>query len=240
MAVKRRGVPSLLWLLLGMWLFWLARERWNAADPAGTAPRSAPEYDNAASRATPPREKHPVAQPPPAIADPSSEPAAPPGLTVALLEEIIAALRNEDRTAARRAAVRAGGVPGIATVRAALEAVPDPNFLVERGIMAHRGNEIIIMHRGQPRAVTPLSSINGEIQATIADADGSLRNVEFRVDQLGATERLRWFPPPENAAEFAARAILELASGNSAAVAASAPHCGALAPVFAHAALTGD
>lgn len=250
----------ILWLLLGAWFgivfndrignplglpFSLATARAGVQLPAlPSAPAPAPRL--AAPQPTPPAAGNPTGVSPgkpPARITPPRDPTASPGasgpLPAELVHELHAALSQGGAVAARLAV--AGPVNGIgqdelASLRTALDSLPDPAALVADGLMARRGELITIEYLGRARQVVPLSVLNGELQTEFVSPDGSRRPVAIRIDKLTPAECLRWLPAPTDARDHVAACLLAMAAADRAALQTHGPLTGLLAPVFAYAA----
>ena len=123
--------------------------------------------------------------------------------------------------------------PGIEAIRDALKSLPPPLAAVEAGLLAQRGQEIVIRFQGRDRKILPRAVVNGELQAEFLADDGTSRPVAFPIDKLDASEQLRWIPEPQTPADHAVACILALRAGEKERFRALRDRTGALAPLFA-------
>jgi hypothetical protein len=257
-APARGGNPFALWLLLMLWFVWLANER--LGNPLGLPPGlvvdiGLPRLDRPATPAAPAADPPPGRPPEPAVpavawtpAPPATSTAAPPAEDAAapvipapslmpLLADAAAQLGSGDTAGAvaRLDALLAASpsAPGIEAIRDALKSLPPPLAAVEAGLLAQRGQEIVIRFQGRDRKILPRAVVNGELQAEFLSDDGTSRPVAFPIDKLDAAEQLRWLPEPQTPADHAVACILALRAGEKERFRALRGRTGALAPLFA-------
>jgi hypothetical protein len=123
--------------------------------------------------------------------------------------------------------------PGIEAIRDALKSLPPPLAAVEAGLLAQRGQEIVIRFLGRDRKILPRAIIDGNLQAEFLADDGTSRPVAFAIDKLDAAEKLRWLPEPQTPTDHAIVCLLALQAGDLERVRAHRSRTGALAPLFA-------
>ena len=122
--------------------------------------------------------------------------------------------------------------PGIGAIRDALKSLPPPLAAVEAGLLAQRGQEIVIRFQGRDRKILPRAIVDGNLQAEFLADDGASRPVAFPIDKLDAAEQLRWLPEPRTPVDHAVTCILALRAGDLERVRAHRARTGALAPLF--------
>ena len=122
--------------------------------------------------------------------------------------------------------------PGIEAIRDALKSLPPPLAAVETGLLAQRGQEIVIRFQGCDRKIQPRAIIDGNLQAEFLADDGTSRPVAFAIDKLDAAEQLRWIPEPRTTADHAIVCLLALRAGDLERVRAHRARTGVLAPLF--------
>jgi hypothetical protein len=217
--------------------------RFRVAEP-GEQPSVAPALPPAAPAATPPTPAVEAVPVLPAATAGSTTDAAPapgggesPAPASHGLAETAARLATGDvaGAVARLDALLAASpsAPGIEAIRDALKSLPPPLAAVEAGLLAQRGQEIVIRFLGRDRKILPRAIIDGNLQAEFLADDGTSRPVAFAIDKLDAAEKLRWLPEPQTPTDHAIVCLLALQAGDLERVRAHRSRTGALAPLFA-------
>ena len=155
--------------------------------------------------------------------------AAPSAIPPTVLAETAAALRTDGVPGAIRVLEGVGEVA--APMRRALASLPSSAALLEEGLRAQTGKEIVIRHMGRERRIIPARVADGELAAAFL-SDGGSRPITLRLDSLDAAEQLRWLPAARTPAEHAVHGILALQSGNAASLREHQDAAGVLSPLL--------
>jgi len=205
-------------------------ETGTAAMPSGEETAGALPADTAASAAD--TAVGTAAEPDPGSTAPVVAAAAAPGLAeaaslLAAGDKAGALVKLEELLAASPDAT------GIAAIRDALKTLPSPQPAVEAGLMAQRGQQIVIRYQGRERKIMPRAIVDGKLQAEFIAGEGISRPVVFQIDKLDAAEQLRWLPEPQTPVDHAIVCLLALQAGDKERLRAHSARAGALAPLFA-------
>ena len=205
-------------------------ETGTAAMPSGEETAGALPADTAASAAD--TAVGTAAEPDPGSTAPVVAAAAAPGLAeaaslLAAGDKAGALVKLEELLAASPDAT------GIAAIRDALKTLPSPQPAVEAGLMAQRGQQIVIRYQGRERKIMPRAIVDGKLQAEFIAGEGISRPVVFQIDKLVAAEQLRWLPEPQTPVDHAIVCLLALQAGDKERLRAHSARAGALAPLFA-------
>lgn len=198
----------------------------GTAEPAGTAATAeATVVTGGAAGTAETAEPAAAARTVAAAASDAPSAAIPP----AVLARAAAALRTDGVPGAIRVLEEAGAVAD--PMRRALESLPSTAALLEEGLRAQTGKEIVIRHMGRERRIITARVADGELAAAFL-SDGGSRPITLRLDSLDAAEQLRWLPAARTPAEHAVHGILALQSGNTASLREHQDAAGILAPLF--------